>query len=68
VAAACCVVPGAVGPESQSFGVIDRPKSLSPVPCGLLSREVGPGTTAAFRGLEWWFEGHLTIPLPVLIY
>ena len=29
VAAACCVVPGALGPESQSFGVKDRPKALS---------------------------------------
>jgi hypothetical protein len=48
VAAACCVVPDAVSPESQSFGVIDRPKGLSPVPCALLSREVGPGT-----GFPW---------------
>jgi hypothetical protein len=29
VAAAYCVVPGALGPESQSFGVKDRPKALS---------------------------------------
>ena len=51
MAAACCVVPGVLSPESesQSFGMIDRPKSLSPVPCGLLlSREVGPGT-----GFPW---------------
>jgi hypothetical protein len=26
VAAACCVVPEVTSPESQSFGVIDRPK------------------------------------------
>jgi hypothetical protein len=51
VAAACCIVPEVLSPESesQSFGTIDRPKSLSPVPCGLLlSREVGPGT-----GFPW---------------
>jgi hypothetical protein len=51
VAAACCVVPEVLSPESesQSFGTIDRPKGLSPVPCGLLlSREVGPGT-----GFPW---------------
>lgn len=50
MAAAGCVVPEVVSPESQSFGVMDRPRIL--LNCAVLQ--------AALYG--YFFEAHLKLP------